>query len=112
MSTKEESSSDATIDITPTTPPTTSQTKHESSIDVGIEATTLPPINSKNQVMEAADDMFNNLQQYITSEIERLFCTLLLRFHNSNILFFTGFSNSGRLQIVGNDEQFYGGKVS
>lgn len=51
---------------------TTSTTKTTAEIDVGVEATTLPPINSKDQVLEAADDMFNNLQQYISSEIERM----------------------------------------
>ena len=38
--------------------------------EIGVEATTLPPINKKNQVTEAADDMINKLQSYISSEIE------------------------------------------
>lgn len=66
----EESSPGATIATTPITPPPPHLTS-EGVIDVGIDATTLPPINPQNQVIEAADDMFNNLQQYITSEIER-----------------------------------------
>lgn len=66
---EEDSSPGATIATTPISPPPPHSTS-EGVIDVGIDATTLPPINPKNQVIEAADDMFNNLQQYITAEIE------------------------------------------
>ena len=45
---------------------------HFSTIDIGVEATTLPPISSKDRVLATADDMFQNLHNYITSEFERI----------------------------------------
>ncbi len=71
---KPEPSQEAIIETTAIAAPATTSTstaKTTAEIDVGVEATTLPPIDSKDQVLEAADDMFNNLQQYISSEIER-----------------------------------------
>ncbi|KAJ6218263.1 hypothetical protein RDWZM_009420 [Blomia tropicalis] len=43
---------------------------NDNTIDIGVEATTLPPISSKDRVLATADDMFQNLHNYITSEFE------------------------------------------
>lgn len=39
-------------------------------IDVAIEATMLPPVNTKAQLAECSEEMFNKLQDYMISEIE------------------------------------------
>ncbi|KPM07278.1 biogenesis of lysosome-related organelles complex 1 subunit 2-like protein [Sarcoptes scabiei] len=40
-----------------------------SSIDVGIEATTLPKFDSKSHLNESSDELVKNVQDYLTSEI-------------------------------------------
>ena len=61
------------VAFVPSVQPSTS-TSTDDQIVVGVEASTLPPISSKDQLAEASDELFNNLQGYITSEIERMFC--------------------------------------
>ena len=39
-------------------------------IDVGIEATTLPLYDSKKQLINCSEELFKNIKNYITSEIE------------------------------------------
>lgn len=47
-----------------------------SSIDVGIEATTLPKFDSKSHLNESSDELVKNVQDYLTSEIN---CNFLLK---------------------------------
>ena len=42
----------------------------DSEIDVGIEATTLPPVDFKKEIQESSDQMFDSVRDYLSSEIE------------------------------------------
>lgn len=46
------------------------QQQQQPPIDVGIEATTLPLYDSKSQLINCSEELFGNIKNYITSEIE------------------------------------------
>ena len=40
------------------------------NIDIGIDATTLPPVDFRKEILDSSDEMFKNIEAYLSAEID------------------------------------------